>query len=290
MDGRFDDDKAYLFTADSNTLTFAATQTQFSGSLNRNAYYSSNPNDWKIENTNLTTVTGITSARVGAEIKARSYSTLLQSGTTIRSTTSDFKTIYLSQQPTTYIGGTLQWLVGGGNVDIASLSPIPLVSIRLAPSVDSGLTGNLGYRDLINRMQLILRSAGVLVTHDCQVSLILNGQLSNDEFAAVQQPSLSQLYKHRVSDKITNGTIVYSFRASGGAIIDTTTKKRSYGETSVTLDELAVLGNSILGGEQVFPNGPDILTVAVTPVDTSEITSTSPFSAQARITWTESQA
>ena len=290
MDGRFDDDKAYLFTADSNTLTFAATQTQFSGYLNKNAYSSSNLNDWRIEITNLTTVTGITSARVGAEIKSKTYPTLLQSGTTIRSASSDFKTIYLSQQPTTHVSGSLQWLVGGGNVDIASLSPIPLVSIRLAPSVDSGLTGNLGYRDLINRMQLILRSAGVLVTHDCQVSLILNGQLSNDEFAGVQQPSLSQLYKHRVSDKITNGTIVYSFRASGGAIIDTTTKKRSYGETSVTLDELAVLGNSILGGEQVFPNGPDILTVAVTPVDTSEITSTSPFSAQARITWTESQA
>ena len=30
--------------------------------------------------------------------------------------------------------------------------PLPLISVRLAPSVDSGLTGALGEREIINRM------------------------------------------------------------------------------------------------------------------------------------------
>jgi hypothetical protein len=168
---------------------------------------------------------------------------------------------------------------------------IPLVSIRLAPSVDNGLTGNLGFRDIITRMQLTLKSAGVLVTHDCEVRLILNGQLSNESFTSVGSPSLAQIYKHEVGESLSGGTIVYSFRAQGGSTISTTTPpKRAFNVTTVELSELALLGNSILGGDGVYPDGPDILTVAVKPVDTSGITGGSPFIAGARISWAEAQA
>lgn len=167
---------------------------------------------------------------------------------------------------------------------------IPLVSIRLSPSVDNGLTGNLGFRDIINRMQLTLKSAGVLVTHDCEVRLILNSQLSNESFATVGSPSLAQIYKHEVGDTLTGGIVIYSFRAQGGSVISTATGRRTLNVTSVTLDELALLGNSILGGDGVYPDGPDILTVAVRPVDTSTISGGSPFIASARISWAEAQA
>ena len=50
------------------------------------------------------------------------------------------------------------------------------------------------------------------------------------------------------------------------------------------------MGNSILGGDGVFPNGPDILTVAVQVVDTADISASSPFKVSGRITWSESQA
>ena len=45
-----------------------------------------------------------------------------------------------------------------------------------------------------------------------------------------------------------------------------------------------------MGGDGVFPNGPDLLTIALVPVDTSEINAQTPLTVSARITWTESQA
>jgi len=40
----------------------------------------------------------------------------------------------------------------------------------------------------------------------------------------------------------------------------------------------------------VFPNGPDILTIAVKVVDTGDINADNPFKTSSRITWSESQA
>jgi hypothetical protein len=50
------------------------------------------------------------------------------------------------------------------------------------------------------------------------------------------------------------------------------------------------LGNSILGGDGTFPNGPDILTISIIPIDTSDINAVTPLKVSSRITWTESQA
>jgi len=161
---------------------------------------------------------------------------------------------------------------------------IPLISIRLAPSVDNNLTGALGARDIINRMQLQLKQLGITVTHDCNVDLILNGSISTRSFEQVQSPSLSELVRHESGDRIFGGTKVFSLRASGG----------QGNVTSITedfdLSQITDLGNSILGGDGVFPNGPDMLTIALVPKDTSLINATTPLKISSRITWTESQA
>lgn len=155
---------------------------------------------------------------------------------------------------------------------------IPLISIRLAPSVDNSITGNLGARDIINRMQLQLKEAGVIVTHDSEVALILNGNLNNLNFVNVTSPSLSNLVTHKAGDDIIGGKEIYSFRASAGT------------STTQDLSQVSDLGNSILGGDSVFPNGPDLITIAVKPIDTSSISSSDPYQSSARLTWTESQA
>ena len=64
---------------------------------------------------------------------------------------------------------------GGDTVDLQN--EVPLISIRLAPSVDNNLTGTLGQREIVNRMQLQLKQLGITLTHDCTVDLILNGCL-----------------------------------------------------------------------------------------------------------------
>jgi hypothetical protein len=157
--------------------------------------------------------------------------------------------------------------------------PVPVLSIRLAPSVDSSIVGALGERDLINRMSITLKQVGLVVTQTTRpasVRLILNGALAQQAyFGNYGAPSLTQLIKHtgQATDSITGGVTIYEFRAAANSPV------------TEQLEALAEIGNSILGGDFVFPNGPDILTVAVVTTDTttaSQIT--------ARITWSESQA
>jgi hypothetical protein len=152
----------------------------------------------------------------------------------------------------------------------------PLLSLRLSPSVSSGLTGRLGDRDIINRMQLRLREVGVSTTELVDVKLLLNPRLNNLNFVGVDPPSLVQIVEHTAQDTVSGGVQVYNFKASGGSGGEAT--------TDVDVDELFELSNSILGGDSIFPDGPDIITIAVSRLTGSD-TLTS-----AKMSWTEAQA
>jgi len=153
----------------------------------------------------------------------------------------------------------------------------PLISIRLSPSADSGITGKLGDRDIINRMQLRMNEIGVSTDELVEVKLVLNGRLNNLGFTAMPNPSLVELVEHTPQDTISGGIQVYNFQAEGGT-------GGSKGTTSVNIDQLFELSNSILGGDNIFPDGPDILTVAVSRL-TGNDTRTS-----AKLSWGEAQA
>ena len=153
----------------------------------------------------------------------------------------------------------------------------PLISLRLSPSVSSGLTGKLGDRDVVNRMQLRLQEIGISSTQLVDVKLLLNARLNNLNFQGVVSPSLTQIVEHTSADTVSGGTQVYNFRASGSSA-------GTEGTTTVDVSELFELSNSILGGDSIFPDGPDILTVAVSRL-TGSTTLTS-----AKLSWTEAQA
>jgi hypothetical protein len=153
----------------------------------------------------------------------------------------------------------------------------PLLSLRLSPSVDGGLTGKLGDRDIINRMQVRMQEIGVSTTDLVEVKLILNGRLNNLGFTSQPAPSLIELVEHTPQDTISGGVQVYNFQAEGGV-------DGSKAATSVNIDQLFELSNSILGGDNIFPDGPDILTVAVSRL-TGNNTRTS-----AKLSWSEAQA
>lgn len=181
----------------------------------------------------------------------------------------------------------------------------PLLSIRLAPSVDAGVTGKLGARDIINRMQLQLKQVSITISDggvtsgavinqssqdprkSCTVRLILNADLSQPKWTAQPSPALSEVVYHtiktdvefaRLQDRISNGVPLFEFRAQANAT------------TVQDLGDVANLGNSILGGDYTFPNGPDTLTVVVIPDGSYTGTSRQYTNCSARITWTESQA
>ena len=310
MDGTFQDDEAYLFTASGITHKYTnssanAAQTNNNSTIEEERinwyyrrYFIRLPFDNGSYGSILTINTNIYEGSVangyfsdGRVIDTRSY----QSGSTyyvyikyLEGTQDRFPRNYYntinSNLGNPAVGSSTTFSVGApsGNENLIPVD-MPLISIRLAPSVDSSITGALGDREIINRMQLKLDSVGILTTHETEISLRLNPSLSTDTFENVENPSLCQLVRHGSSDTLASGSTILSFRASGSGAGQTAS-------TNFDLTKISALGNSILGGDGIYPNGPDLLTVVGNIVDSSGVNLSNPYSISARITWQESQA
>jgi len=171
-----------------------------------------------------------------------------------------------------------------------------LMSLRLAPSVDSGLVGVLGAREIINRMQLTLRSLDAITTGaPFKIDMILNGRVQGATGAAgytftnVGGSSLAQVAFHSTgatgaANTIQGGENIYGFYTNTGQA------------TSQDITLVRDLGNSIVGGGVnnnvpvgatgsygFYPDGPDIVTICATPVGATG-------AINARLSWTEAQA
>jgi len=336
MDGKFDDDKAYIFTASGTnlTLTGASSVTTSARPFSNSGPNASRPGFYSVYGG------GGRYYYLGNALEVETPSAILNevtAGTTITSTTGtgglggdsagEAKDPYYSLS--TYGGalpnsGPYQPLINvrwgswpSYNYGIKSLllinenpsstksqyqdyalglttqaaTPLtaeyPLISIRLSPSVDTNAPGLLGEREVINRMQLALRQVGILSTHGVEIQLRMNGSIDNNNWQRVTTPSLSQLVYHSSTDTITGGNTIYSFRAQGG----TGTTNRTAVLTDQDISEITYLGNSIMGGDNVFPDGPDILTiVAVLAEDVSAVSASNPWTISGRVSWAESQA
>jgi hypothetical protein len=125
-------------------------------------------------------------------------------------------------------------------------------------------------------MQLRLNEIGVQTNQLIDVKVLLNGRLNNLNFQSVDVPSLVQVIEHTSNDTISGGVLVYNFRANGNNGVEQS--------TLVDISQLFELSNSILGGNSVFPDGPDIITIAVARLTGSETL------ASAKLSWAEAQA
>lgn len=168
-------------------------------------------------------------------------------------------------------------------ISVTAGQNVALLSIRLAPSVNSGLVGPFGTREIINRMQLALNTLGVYANGNFLVTLVLNGQLSvADTWLNVGGSSLSQIIFHPAGRTIVNGETIGGFYVNSNGT--------SFGTTTLDLSKTRDLGNSILGGgttaanTQFFPDGPDMLTVMVRNVGATTGT------VFGRLSWIEAQA
>ena len=311
MDGTFQDDEAYMFTASGNVQKYTNAQAEQATTNNnstiRNYYQGSwynrtffilmyfNTGDASKLPINTLVYHPTVAASYfleGRPIDSKSRTTGSYREVYIQyfeGTQSTFPYWYTSRINTALgnpaVPSGTQFNIGAASASDSNLIPdnIPLISIRLAPSVDSSITGALGEREIINRMSLALDSVGILTTHESEISLILNPQLSTDEFQNVDDPSLCQLVRHGATDRITGGSKILSFRAAGAGNGQTQS-------TNYDLTKLSDLGNSILGGDGVFPNGPDLLCLVANIVDSTGVSTNNPYSISARVTWQESQA
>lgn len=287
MDGTFDDDKAYLFTANSKPHAFTnGNESQIS--IQQDSEFQVITLNGQRVFVYALNVSNVDAQDLKVGMDVREFTPLeLPEGTYITQLKEGLSstTVYTSWPGTTTLpssatypnipnGTTMRF----GEEEAVDLSrPIPLISVRLAPSVDSSLTGDIGEREIMNRMQLGLREAGVTSNRDLEVFVILNPQPSNLSFQKVGSPSLSQLIEYNSGDTLESGTVILATKVSAGS-------------TTINLSELLELGNSILGGDSVFPSGPDLLTIAVQPQDTSGVSFSTPITVTGKVSWSESQA
>lgn len=159
----------------------------------------------------------------------------------------------------------------------------PLISIRIAPSVDNGFARNFGIRNIVNRMQLVLSSLGIYNQGPFLIAARLNATSpvftpANWAANSVGSGSLAQVIYHNPGDTITGGDTLIAFYASAAGGTNFTT-------TTFDLDKVKDLGHSVVAGDGVYPDGPDVLTITAT-----NLSSTAPGVIFGRLSWTEAQA
>jgi hypothetical protein len=170
---------------------------------------------------------------------------------------------------------------------LTSGSTAALFAIRVSPSVDNGLPAAFGARELTNRMQLVLRELSI--TSNINVNLLVRAYLNATpttattwtnavgNVATAVNSSLAQ-----IADFANLGTNVTGGEITAGFFVN--------GTTSKDLTQVRDLGNSILGGggstanTQIYPDGPDVLTITVTNLYTGSV------NVLGRLSWTEAQA
>jgi hypothetical protein len=177
-------------------------------------------------------------------------------------------------------------------ITTTTTSPIVLMAVRIAPSVDNNTVGLLGAKSIINRMQLTLDSLGFYTTGTGYlINLVLNGFASGAFSGSFSSPiqqangitsSLAQIALNTNAVTVTGGESVYAGYTNPSGV------------TTFDLSNVRDLGNSILGGGTTnsiptaqsgfYPDGPDILYVVAVPLTTTSSTIV------ARLGWKEAQA
>ena len=168
---------------------------------------------------------------------------------------------------------------------------VPIMAIRVAPSVDNGTVGTLGVKEIINRLQLQMREVALLTTTSYLVQFILNGVIGGTNgFTTFGSPTQSNTNTTSIVQVATNVNVATTI--SGGESVAAFFSNVT-GQTSLDITGVAAFGNSALGGgltnnvpsSQIgtYPDGPDILYVCVSQVGAAG-------TAFARLSWQESQA
>jgi len=173
--------------------------------------------------------------------------------------------------------------------NVAANITVALIAIRLAPSVDSGFTGTLGSKEVINRMQLKMLNLTILSTGIFKINGYLNSTVSSGTFAAAGGSSLAQtsVYTANTTPTLTGGESIWSdFTNTAGGT--------NYTATQYDLTGVRDMGTSILSGGtnnnvptsqvNLYPDGPDVFIITATNISGVNA------NIAAKLSWTEAQA
>ena len=173
-----------------------------------------------------------------------------------------------------------------------STANVPIMAIRLAPSVDNGTVGLLGIKEVINRLQLQLNEIAVVTNTTYLIQLVLNGIPSgafSGSFVSPVQGGTNTSSLVQIAVNTTNTVTI-----SGGESI-AAFYTNSSGQTGYPLASISAIGNSANGGGTSnsvptsqagqYPDGPDILYIVATTLNAGASNTV-----VARLNWQESQA
>ena len=160
-----------------------------------------------------------------------------------------------------------------------------IIALRVAPSVDNGIPDNYGTRELVNRMQLLLRQVDISSNGKFYVELVLNPNIDTSaNWVNVGGTSLAQFAALNPNAELIGGEVIFAFYSDNGV-------------NQYDLSEVKELSNCILGGgttnyastsapnpSGIFPDGPEVLAVRCTNIAGSN------KKFDARLSWTEAQA
>ena len=175
---------------------------------------------------------------------------------------------------------------------VAANTSIAVLSIRLAPSVDNSITGQFGAREVVNRMQLQMRSMGLVANTSVQVLGILNPTT----FGGTNAPTLPSAWTiTSVVSTIGVGSLAQVIDHTGNTVTVSGGEQifgfvtAAAGDT-YDISQVRDLGTSINSGDGStrtpgYPNGPDILTIVVRNTNAGPA-----VLSNLRVSWTEAQA
>ena len=168
----------------------------------------------------------------------------------------------------------------------AGATPTPLFFLRLSPSVSNGIIGDIGIRDLLNRAQLLLQKLDV-TTVGANGTLNVYGILNPAGFDAT---TFTWLPINSVAQGGQPSFTQYATSFSGGGWT-TGSGERIFSmfcignnQTTIDLSGLKELSNTIIGGNRMYPDGPDTLMIAAGALNQNITTSSY------NLYWTEAQA
>jgi hypothetical protein len=174
------------------------------------------------------------------------------------------------------------------NISISGNSSSTVLLFRAAPSVSDTIPGLLGEREVLNRSQIKFREIEINnnSARNLQISAILNpsnvgaatwvnANTRTVGGASVFQPSFAQV-------ALTGGTILGGTAPANGEILFQFLS--TSGTTTFDLREIKEVQNSILGGNNTYPDGPEVVAFYVTNNNSQAA------SIDVVLKWTEAQA
>lgn len=171
------------------------------------------------------------------------------------------------------------------NISIPANTTRTVLLFRPSPSVSNTIPGNLGEREVLNRSQTKFNAISVnnISGRNVEVAGILNpsNAIGGTGFwlnanrttvgvTTVFQPSFAQ-YNTSFTDIPTDGEVLFRFLSLSGT-------------TTFDLTKIKEIQNSVIGGDNTFPDGPEVLAFIIANQNNQSA------SLDINLRWTEAQA